>query len=264
MRGYPLICLLAMAGIAAFAGATPKPPRRIEGFGVSATYPASDFKACKATLEKRLTAQENGADLPVLLGPRRVRLSFTHRWPKALASDPPRLPTGGSCIMVFPLEDPGVPDFAKAYPKLAASAAALKRTLAERPGRVAPFAVLPDLYDVMGGQTLHARIQYLDTPQFTGIAFINQYAQDFAPVQNADLSYNVQALSRDGKHYLAALFSVTHPSLPFRGKDPQPETPEALNEYLARMEDRLNNYPAGSFFPSLDHLTAILKSLTVK
>ena len=264
MRGHPFICLLALTAFQVCPAGAPEPSSQAEGFGVSASYLPADFTACKVTQEKRLTAQENGEDLPLMVGPGRVRLSFVHRWPKALAAEPPRLPTEGSCIKVFRLTDPTVPDFAKAYPNLAAAAAALKKTLAARPRRVDPFTALPDLYNVQGGQTIHARIQYLDTPLFSGVAFVNQYAQDFAPIQNADLSFNVQALSRDGKYYLAALFSVTHPALPFRGETPQLESAEALKGYLAGMEDQLNGYPSGSFFPSLDHLTAILKSLAIK
>lgn len=263
MRGFPLICLLTLAACAFCQAGVPDPPRRIQGLGVSASYLPADFKGCKVTLVKRLTAQENGDAMPVLVGPRRVRLSFVHRWPRALAPEP-RLPSEGSCIQVIPLEDPTVPDFAKAYPNLAAAAAALKRTLAERPARVAPFTTLPDLYNVMGGQSLHARIQYLDTPLCTGIAFINQYAQEFTPLQNADLSYSIQALTRDGKYYLAALFSITHPDLPYRGDAPEPPNPKALNEYMVRAEDQLNGYSSGSFFPSLDHLRKILTSLTIK
>jgi len=263
MRGFRLICLSALLASQACAAA-PEPARRIAGFGVSASYLPADFMGCRATVEKRLTAQENGEDIPFLVGPRRVRLSFIHRWPKAMLADPPGLPTEGSCIKIIPLRDPGVPDFAKAYPDLVATVAALKRTLAERPARVAPSSTLPDLFCVDTGQTIHARIQYLDTPLFTGIAFVNQYAQEFTPIQNADLSFNVQALSRDGKTYLAALFSITHPSLPFRGKAPEADGPGARNEYLARMEDQLNGYASGSFFPSLDHLTAILESLAIQ
>lgn len=77
------------------------------------------------------------------------------------------------------------------------------------------------------------------------------------------MTYIFQGLTRDGRHYVAARFAVTHPRLP-RGIDftEFDETDDTLL-YLRRDERKLDRLREETFQPSLDSLRALLASLSI-
>ena len=92
-----------------------------------------------------------------------------------------------------------------------------------------------------------------------------QYTQEMRPnpINNEELTYNFQGLTRDGRYYVAARFAVTHPSLP-KGIDFANVERDKKLLYLRRDERKLSRLPESSFRPSLKSLKALLSSVEIK
>jgi hypothetical protein len=116
-------------------------------------------------------------------------------------------------------------------------------------------------------QALHAHLQALDFHNGRGLRYLAQFNQGLVPINNHQLIYTYQGLTRDGKYYVAAVLPVTHPSLPADGKLTGQEPPEFIGahlQYLANSATALNAQPAGSFTPDLAKLDAMLSSLEIQ
>lgn len=246
--------------------------RRVEDSGVSFTYRAADFGKLTVKTEPRLTAQEIGDGIPVGQGPAARCFYLEPLRPL------PALEKGGryffpsdSFVCVYPLADSSVADFAGAYPMLSQAAASLRRILRARPrafGRLDRWGKwdgIPDYPNGNASYSVRSKTRYLDSRSLSGILFLAQYSQDRhpSPANNEELTYIFQGLTRDGRHYVAARFAVTHPRLP-RGIDftEFDETDDTLL-YLRRDERKLDRLREETFQPSLDSLRALLASLSI-
>lgn len=127
---------------------------------------------------------------------------------------------------------------------------------------------LPFLPTFNAGQVFHAQGQALPFRSGSGIRFLTQYAQYFAPVNNHDLFYTYQGLTADGLYWVSVILPVSHPMLPPNADNP----PEGMSwddftnnygPYLVDMVNRLNAQPPGSFTPSLTALDALAASITI-
>lgn len=104
-----------------------------------------------------------------------------------------------------------------------------------------------------------------------GVLLLTQYSQDMAPtpVNNEELTYNFQGITKDRKYYVAASFAVTNAALPkgidftrdigsyFRGK-------EVDESYLREDEKTLEGLAEESFQPSLKKLQSLISSLKIE
>jgi len=201
--------------------------------------------------QPRLTAEENGTDVPVAVGPAHMVVSFDKE--------------SRSYISFVPLEDNSVSDYAKAYPQADKAAMELRKTFKDRPAEFSPGVQLPDLSAVDEEQELHAKVRYIDLPQLSGVAFLAQYTQEDHgdPVNNEELRYVFQGITKDGRYYIDARFKIAHPSLPQGVQETNNIARDDGNQYLRRGEKDLEALPDDSFKPSITGLNRLLASIAV-
>jgi len=228
------------------------------GQGFSLRYDRACYAPeVRVTREPRLTEAEVGTDIPVDVAPARTRFELRSLRPAFLGpgADWPR----EAWVQVIPLRDPGVADFAKAYPDLQACAGALGGILAR--GRPAPGQPLPVWNCVDCEETVHAKARVLTGPWCSGVQYLTTYVQDSEPVGNDGLVYVFQGISRDGRSYVAVQVPVAHPALPVPWPGLDQGTGERPDAYYARAQARLDALPDRSYFPPLDTLAAMVRSL---
>lgn len=231
--------------------------------GISLRFDSNDFAAASVTQRPRLTAEENGTDVPVDVGPTRMVIGFGDK--RQLDKDqsaqlPPR-----SYLSFVPLDDKSVANYAKSYPQVYGTATELRRVLKERPAEFKSNSQLPDLSSIDEEEEMHCKIRYIDLPLFSGITFLAQYTQEEHgdPVNNEELHFVFQGLTKDGRYYIDGRFAITHPSLP---KDPNATNNIARdddNQYLRKAERDLDALPDESFRPSIVSLKQLLGSISI-
>ena len=215
-------------------------------YGVTAQYMA-DFAGHSWTQEPKLTQEEIGTDIPIGVAPLRPVLHLKGRLPNR-ADD--------NTVEIIPLRDPSVPDFAKAYPKLNSSAAALRSLLArsQLPGRKEIEKGDPSTVD--SEYSLCARVERVESPWVGGFAFLVQSTQEAGGSlpNNRELSYQFLGITKDGAYLVDATFAVNHASLPTE--------PTWVNSRKLRDgEHQLSRWDENAFQPPLSRLRAIIRSL---
>jgi formylglycine-generating enzyme required for sulfatase activity len=241
--------------------------------GVSFRYDPSHFDSCSVSRENRLTAQEAGDGPPVDVEPARIAFALKDKRPlPALQKGPRYFCPAYSYLSIIPLADSSVPDFSRAYPDLNGSAQALRETLVTRPQKLRgrdvrqpdkPMPEIPELSFRNAGQAILAKIAYLDTPAFSGVFFLTQYTQENQgnPVNNEELAFVFQGLTKSGRFGITAQFAVTHPSLPAGIDFTDGITRDEQEEYLRIAEKDLDHRPDEEFFPPLSQLKELIRSL---
>jgi hypothetical protein len=108
-----------------------------------------------------------------------------------------------------------------------------------------------------------------------GVRFLTQYAQYPAPVNNHELFYHYQGVTRDGAYYVIAIFPVTAPGFaetnnPSASVPPSGITYPDINEpnadwdgYYASITSLLNNTAPDAFTPALSHLDSLIQSMEI-
>ena len=99
---------------------------------------------------------------------------------------------------------------------------------------------------------LGAREEIVENQSFRALRYVGYFAQDVSPPSNP-ISYILQGISRDGRHFILLRAQASHPSL----AKPGASTPAAMKE-VAR---RLAAATPDSFTPSLVQLDAVARSL---
>jgi hypothetical protein len=143
--------------------------------------------------------------------------------------------------------------------KIATDLQALLQT--KQTGLQLPFLPLtPD------AQALHAQLQFLDFKGVSGVRFLTQLGQGVTPINNNELIYTFQGLTKDGKYYIAAVLPVTNPELPAdaNSSGEQFNSLEGYRVYLSDTLTLLNEQPVSSFTPDLHVLDALIGSIEVK
>jgi hypothetical protein len=85
------------------------------------------------------------------------------------------------------------------------------------------------------------------------------------PINNGSMFYTFQGITGDGRTYVAAIFPVTHPSLPQDGKMPVDAEAFTANfdAYIAELEEQLDGQDGDSFGPDLSLFDDLIQSLVV-
>ncbi len=126
---------------------------------------------------------------------------------------------------------------------------------------------LPFLPPFNAGQLLRTQLAFVEFQNGRGLRFLTEYAQYYAPINNTDLFYTFQGLTADGRYYVAAIFPVSHPSLPPDASTiPGGNADAFANTYETYANDmalQLAGYGAAEFTPSLALLDALIASLQV-
>jgi len=128
---------------------------------------------------------------------------------------------------------------------------------------------LPLLPSFNAGQIFHAQYQVVPFISGSGIRFLAEYAQYFAPVNNNDLFYTYQGLTSDGKYWVSAILPINNPILPANGDNPPgglswDEFNNNYGPYITDMVSQLNSQTSGSYTPALAALDALVASITIQ
>lgn len=144
------------------------------------------------------------------------------------------------------------------------------------PNNVPSLDQLPGI-PFFNAQILFAsHIQLVSFQNGSGIRYVTEYAQYPASVNNTDLFYNFIGITRDGAHYIVAIFPLSSPTLAETsdagaplpaGGIPYPymSDPNAnMEAYYIAMTDLLNVQPPHSFSPTLSDLDRLIQSMQVE
>lgn len=114
-------------------------------------------------------------------------------------------------------------------------------------------------------QLFSAQAQFVDFQSGSGLRYLTQYGQAYAPIDNTNIFYTFQGLTADQKYYISAIFPIKSASLPDQAE--MPEDYEQFNEqidtYLQGICDTLNRDAPESFIPGLNVLDTMLASLQI-
>ncbi len=129
-------------------------------------------------------------------------------------------------------------------------------------------AGLPLLPTLNAAQVFFAH--YLVTPfqGGSGIRFLTEYAQFYAPVNNYDMFYAFQGLTADGQWWVSVMLPVNHAMLQADGNNPPAgytwdQLSAQYDTYITDMIDQLNAQADNTFTPGLASLDALVASITV-
>jgi len=216
-------------------------------YGITVQYPP-DFTGHSWKQEPKLTQQEIGTDIPEGVAPLRPVLQLKGRLP-GRADD--------NTIEVIPMSDQSVRDFAKSYPGLNSSAAALRTLLdgSRLPGMKALEKADP--LAVEAGYSLCGRVERVESQWLRGFVFLLQTTQEESGdlPNNRELTYQFLGITRDGTYFVDATFAVNHPSIL---KEPVYVNAQKLRDG----ERRLAGFDEDSFQPPLSRLKAVIRSMT--
>ena len=124
-------------------------------------------------------------------------------------------------------------------------------------------------------QVFASNIQTLSFQNGGGVRFLTEYAQYTAPVNNHELFYQFQGVTRDGAYYIIAIFPITAPELgetsdaaaalpPGGIAYPDMTDPNAdWQAYYTAVADLLNDTPPDTFNPSINQLDLLIQSMQI-
>ena len=134
---------------------------------------------------------------------------------------------------------------------------------------------LPALPFFNAQPAIAAHIQTVSFQNGSGVRFLTQYAQANVPVNNHELFYQFQGVTRDGAYYIVAIFPVTVPVLAETGEAaallppggiaaPDINDPNAdWAGYFTAVTDLLNGTSPDAFTPSINQLNLLIESIQV-
>jgi len=136
---------------------------------------------------------------------------------------------------------------------------------------------LPAVPFFNAAQVFASNVQAISFQGGGGVRFLTEYAQYPAPVNNNDLFYHFQGLSRDGAYYIIAIsiFPITVPVLAETSEPgavlppggiayPDSTDPNAdMEGYYASITNLLNATSPDAFTPTLSQLDALIQSMLI-
>ncbi|MBN8581078.1 MAG: hypothetical protein J0L96_10435 [Anaerolineae bacterium] len=134
---------------------------------------------------------------------------------------------------------------------------------------------LPTVPFFNAAQVFASNIQAVSFQNGSGIRFLTEYSQYYAPVNNHELVYHFQGFTDDGEYYIIAILPITAPVLaetsdtgaiiPSGGiAYPDINDPNAdFLGYYASITDLLNATSPDAFTPSISQLDALIQSMQV-
>lgn len=128
---------------------------------------------------------------------------------------------------------------------------------------------LPFLPVFNAGQVFFADYRVVPFANGSGIRYLTEYAQYYAPVNNHDLFYTYQGVTADEQYWISAILPVNHPLLPANADNPPngmtwEEFSNNYEAYIADMVNQLNGQPSDSFTPTLTALDALMASIVIQ
>ena len=255
------ILLLLLAGSAPAMAQDASSSVSFDGIGLT-------FDEVLGTSVDITTVPGQPADLEQPSGPEVPHLAFTLYGPQPEATKVPRASLAPNVIRLYRTDD------LTGYDQASQELATLEGLLSERPD-LAPYeevapdgsgSALPYLPIVPAAQVIRARVQYIDTPELAGVAYLTAFRQDVSPFAADDFWYTFQGLSADGGWYVAADFVVQADGFPAKpGAQETRRISEASRyaDYLEESVSRLNGAPADDFTPVLGSIDALVRSIEI-
>ncbi len=142
-------------------------------------------------------------------------------------------------------------------------------------GSASPTAEnLPTIASFNAAQVFAAQVQILKFQNGSGVRFLTEYAQYPDTINNADLFYEFQGLTADGKYYIIAILPASNPMLAYNADPkttvpsggiafPGMDNPNAIPTYYTNVVNLLNAAAPNSFSPALGVLDTLIQSITV-
>jgi hypothetical protein len=134
---------------------------------------------------------------------------------------------------------------------------------------------LPEVPFFNAAQVFASNVQSISFQGGNGVRFITEYAQNSAPVNNYDLFYHFQGLSRNGAYYIIAIFPITAPMLA-ESSDPGAILPPGgvafpdinnsnsdVQGYYASVTNLLNTTSPDAFTPTINQLDVLIHSMLI-
>lgn len=124
-------------------------------------------------------------------------------------------------------------------------------------------------------QVFASNIQGISFQNGSGVRFLTQYAQYTAPVNNHELFYHFQGVTRDGAYYVIAIFPVNaqllaDTSSPLAALPPggiaYPDTNDPNSDwqgYYTAISNQLNAASLDTFTPAIHQLDALIQSMEI-
>ena len=124
-------------------------------------------------------------------------------------------------------------------------------------------------------QVFASNIQTISFQNGAGVRFLTEYAQYTAPVNNHELFYHFQGVTRDGAYYIIAILPITVPvlaetsdaaaALPPGGiAYPDITDPNAdWQGYYTAVTDLLNATSPDAFTPTINQLDLLIQSMQI-
>lgn len=118
-----------------------------------------------------------------------------------------------------------------------------------------------------------AQIKIVPFQNGGGVRALTEYAQYYAPINNNELFYHFEGLTKDNQYYIIAVLPITAPILPENEKPdaPVPEGGVSIptdigvnNTYYITVTEKLNSIAPQAYSPSLNTLDALIQSVTIK
>jgi hypothetical protein len=239
------LLVIAFAGFNASAFAQPMNNFKQEGYKFN--YPQSWGTAnAKKVAAQALLSPD---DVPDGVAPAHLEVSFS----KSKAA-----------ICFYPVKDAMTPGFKKKYQVVTDNVKMLKDLLKKRPTVLKDAPLLP-WGDV--STPIFAHIKYLDNQNNSALRFVGQYNTECTEINNHDLSYTAQGLSKGEGYYLSVVVPVTSKILPAKDSSASWKNEKYqkflknYDSYAAPIGRKLDSEPENSFSPELAEFDAIVASI---
>jgi hypothetical protein len=159
------------------------------------------------------------------------------------------------------------------YPVISDRVTLMQTLIATQP--VAPESI-PLLPVFNAASMFKAQVKYMNFLNGSGVRYLTEYSQYYAPVNNTDLFYSFQGLTADGKYWISGIFPVNaaflqespdSTTIPAGGiaapayNDPNLDA--SMQAYYTNMINLLNTTPDTQFTPGLDCLDQFVQSLQI-
>jgi len=143
------------------------------------------------------------------------------------------------------------------------------------PGAPISADQLPTVPFINARQVFASNVQVVSFQNGAGVRFLTEYAQYAAPVNNHELFYHFQGVTRDGAYYVIAILPITVPVLA-EASDPAATLPAGgiaypdINDpnadwqrYYTDVTDLLNATSSDTFTPAIEQLDLLIESMLI-
>lgn len=115
-------------------------------------------------------------------------------------------------------------------------------------------------------QIFGSHIQVIPFQNGQGVRFLTQYAQGIVPINNHELVYTYQGLTRDGAYYIVGIFPINLAGLPDDNKwnGQEPPAGSDYRKYIDGVVNKLHQQPASAYSPDLGKLDALIQSIEIR